>query len=111
MSDIAKGKGDCYVVHAEAVIGDRQDFTLVHGMVSGQMELEGLRYGHCWLEKHGWVFDFSNDSFFVMPVKTYYRVGEIKNEPGQLHKYSSEEADEMMSIHETYGPWELDGIL
>ena len=44
--------GDCYQAGGRLIMnffGDKEH-KLVHGMVSGQGQLEGVRFGHCWVE-------------------------------------------------------------
>lgn len=107
------GLGDCFEVHARMVLDqwfkDRErPILLVHGVCIGRGPIEGIEYSHCWLEENGMVYDFSNGKNIVIPKFRYYELGQIKEGEGVLHRYTLKEAREMMSIIETYGPWELD---
>lgn len=100
--------GNCFQVHGEMVLSRKvEDKVLVHGEVSGQQHLEGIRFGHCWLEDDHNVYDFSNEREIIMPKFVYYSLGNIVDEEGKLFKYTSEEARMMMLKHEHYGWWEL----
>lgn len=100
------GDGNCYEVAGnaalEAFIRGR-DVTVCHGEVSGQGPLEGVRFGHAWIEQGGTVIDRSNGNNISMPVFAYYALGKI--DPGQVDKYTAKEAVEMMQATGHYGPW------
>lgn len=109
-----KGKGDCFVVAAELVLGLRRhellDFlehtghepVLVHGVPLGAGgEAEGLRYAHAWVEIAGAVLDCSNGQEALIPIPMYYRAGRIE----RTVKYTVEAAREALLEQRTYGPW------
>ena len=52
-------KGNCYEANGKYFMDNSwtdHTLTLVHGIVTGQGKLLGVRYGHCWVE------DGSNES-------------------------------------------------
>lgn len=128
----AEQLGDCYEVHANflAELHIRRDldelakWTLVHGIPLGQGPIEGLRFGHCWLETDGeirtgtdgkpfmdpysgrTVVDLSNGRNIRMPKVVYYGIGNI--DPDDCFYYTPREAFERMVEEEIYGPWDTD---
>ena len=92
------------------------NYILVHGEVTGQGPLEGVKYGHCWIEDGDIVIDVSNGRNIRMPKEVYYLLGRIGSpetarfgiEAGNLHKYTWEEAREKILQHEHWGPWDLE---
>lgn len=111
----AKG-GDCYKVAANLLI--ENNYTkkiafigtpyLVHAEVTGQGEIEGIKYGHAWVEDDVFVYDYSNGRNLMIPKQLYYRVGEIKMAKGKYHKYTREQARKKMLKSGHYGCWDLD---
>lgn len=101
--------GDCYPVAGRLAIdfiGDNKA-KLVHGMVNGQGSLEGIRFGHAWVEYGNKVLDNSNGKKREMPKSVYYKLGKIK--PSQNKYYTSEEAIKWMMKVKHWGPWEISG--
>jgi len=107
---LLEGKlGDCYQAGGRLIMnffGDK-DHKLVHGMVNGQGALEGMRYGHCWVESRNTVMDHSNGRKLEVPTKVYYALGRIN--PEECKYYTPEEAARFMSEDGTWGPWEMSG--
>lgn len=101
--DEHNGDGDCYEVAANMVL-EMPIRTLCHGTVTGQGPLEGVRFGHAWVELGEVVFDFSNGHSVVTTRTRYYEIGEIREE--DVRRYSGVETYEMLVKHEHYGPWE-----
>lgn len=113
-SSLPDGDGDCYV----AALNDFMErgisskgTKLVHGTPTGQGPIEGIKFGHAWVEEPDpelpgltWVVDKSNGGDTRMPVALYYRIGRI--DPSEVSKYSYEEMVAMVDRFETYGPWE-----
>ena len=99
--------GDCFSVHAKAIIREFTTLTLVHGVVTGQGALKGVRFAHCWLEEKNTVIDMSNGKIKIIPLDIYYKTAKIRNETGSIHKYSLREAAKMLYKYEHYGPWEI----
>lgn len=117
--DEVTGLGDCFKVAANLVvpilgmIGDELaelvDVTLVHGIVTGQGLLDGVRYTHAWVEGYTpegipMVVDASNGRHVVMPQGLYYLIGRI--EESECVRYTSDEAHDRMLDYAHYGPWD-----
>jgi len=99
----ARGLGDCYKA-AGQMIYMHPGGRLVHGMVTGQGAIEGLRYGHAWVEANGMALDHSNGRRIEMPVDAYYALGKIK--PNECRYYTMAEAMAKMDELMHWGPWE-----
>ena len=79
----------------------------MHGIVTGQGHLDGVRYGHAWTEIfYGieTVIDDSNDRHLVIPKGLYYAAGKIKAE--ETIRYTREEAQRCTVTHDHFGPWD-----
>ena len=109
-SILLEGKmGDCYPAGGKLIMnffGDK-NHKLVHGMVNGQGALEGMRYGHCWVESKDTVLDHSNGRKLEVPTRVYYAMGRIN--PDECKYYTAEEAVKFMVDDGTWGPWEMSG--
>ena len=97
--------GDCYEAAANLVLSN-PEYTLVHGIVTGQGKLQGMKYGHAWVEHGDDVIDKSNGRDLEFPRAVYYHLGNI--DPNHQHRYSSDDVREMIIQHEHWGPWEED---
>lgn len=100
--------GDCYEANGKlfmnrAVIRG-EDLLLVHGEVTGQGPIEGVKYGHCWIEDGGMVIDVSNGRDVRMPKVAYYALGRVGR---NVHKYTAKDFQEKVLEHEHWGPWDL----
>jgi len=107
-------KGDCYVIAGQVAMGiisKEIDFVgtpyVVHGIVTGQGAIEGLKYGHAWIEDDENVYDWSNGRELVFPKAIYYMLGEIEDEDGKIYRYTFDEAREKMLDTGHYGSWDL----
>ena len=117
--------GDCYEAAAKYMMdecnfgADDCDLALVHGEVSGQGPLEGVRYGHAWVEDGDTVIDKSNGKDLRMPKAIYYALGQINRETfgadgydpvgGQnVHRYTWPEMRKKLLDYEHWGPWDLE---
>lgn len=109
--------GDCYEAAFHyildhclgmAVENPNHNLRLVHGEVAGQGPLEGVTFGHAWVEDGDIVIDQSNGRDIVMPKALYYAAGRIA-ELGNYHVYTPEEARDKCIQHGTYGAWDLKG--
>jgi GNAT superfamily N-acetyltransferase len=124
------GQGDCYIAAYQAMkTGD--EYRLVHGVVTGQGELEGVRFDHAWVEHSQKpeipadapitaeqramleqmepmtiVIDNSNGLDIEIPAVMYYRIGQI--DPTTVARYTYEEMARNMVTYEHYGPWDHD---
>ena len=121
--------GDCYEAAGRYMMdecdvkGGCEGLVLVHGEVGGQGALDGVRFGHAWVEKGGTVIDKSNGRNITMPKVMYYAIGQVQNiDPekwgkpefghdvftdGNLHKYTWEEARAKILETGVWGPWDL----
>jgi hypothetical protein len=105
-----KGEGDCYEAAAKLLYAHRScpGIVLVHGTVTGQGPIAGMRYGHAWLEVGDVVLDASNGRFVCTRKSTYYAAGEIRD---PVARYDFEAAARQMLETRHYGPWETCPIL
>jgi len=74
---------------------------LVHGMVSGQGELEGRRFMHAWVEVGDVVIDPEQD--VTIRKEQYYEVGEINED--DLMRYNRHETMIKLAQTKHWGPW------
>ena len=111
-SRTGRGMGDCYEANGRYFVdkavfpGRDKNMRLVHGEVSGQGPLEGVNYGHAWVEDGNTVIDVSNGGNLRIPKDVYYALGNIKNN-GNMHVYKPEEVRQKMVQHKHWGPWDL----
>lgn len=111
--------GDCFKVAANLAVpvlgmmseelSELRDVTLVHGIVSGQGDLEGLRYTHAWIEgvtPDGipMAVDTSNGLRVVIPQGLYYLIGRIQAD--ECKRYTPRQAQDRMLEYAHYGPWD-----
>ncbi len=113
-------KGNCYQAAAELLLYSRLkpklnkiDYVgkpyLVHAEVGGQGPLEGMRFGHAWVEDDEWVYDFSNNKERVLPKQVYYLLGRIDDsDPKKYRKYTFEQAREKILSTMHYGCWDIE---
>lgn len=104
-------RGDCYDVHARALMQGTETGTLVHGTIWHPR----LGYhGHCWIEREEPLpmpdgdsvtidvcRDISQGKDMTLPCVIYYRAGRVKD----VHRYTAEEAAVQMLKHKHFGPW------
>jgi hypothetical protein len=128
------GQGDCYEVALDfTVFGvpaeERHRYRVAHGTPLGEGPIEGIRYGHAWIEHTApiperpdnvpftdeeWedltrftavtVIDKSNGNDVVMPRSLYYALGCIDFE--SVRRYTFDEAGRHAVTTGVYGPWE-----
>ena len=100
-----KGNGDCYEAAAKLLYAHRScpGIALVHGTVTGQGPIAGIRYGHAWIEIGDVVLDPSNGRFVCARKSAYYAAGEIA---GPVARYTFAEAARELIETGHYGPWE-----
>ena len=72
--------------------------------VTGQGSLEGIKYGHCWVEDGNTVIDKSNGRNLKMPRAFYYALGRIGD---NVHVYKPEEFSKKINQYGHWGPWDL----
>ncbi len=101
--------GDCYQAAgnlAISFVGDPKA-KLVHGMVNGQGSLEGIRFGHSWVEYGDKVLDHSNGEKREIPKSVYYVLGKVNPEENKY--YTPKDAIKWMMKSKHWGPWEMTG--
>ncbi len=114
-----KARGNCYQAAAEllmysAILKRKKiDFEgkpyLVHAEVSGKGPLEGIRFGHGWVEDDEFVYDFSNNIERVVPKQVYYLLGQVDtSDPKKYRRYSPEQAREKLLTTQHYGCWDIE---
>jgi hypothetical protein len=104
---IAARGGDCYEANGRYFLENANDgsrLKLVQGEVTGQGALEGVKFGHCWVEDGNVVVDVSNGRHLRIPKPVYYAMGKVGS---NVHRYSFEEFREKISEHGHWGPWDL----
>tara|TARA_B100000287_G_C20498718_1_gene728210 strand:+ start:84 stop:515 length:432 start_codon:yes stop_codon:yes gene_type:complete len=104
---LTEGRGDCYQAAGRLIMAHMGKGKLVHGMVNGQGRLDGIRFGHAWVEVGSKVLDHSNGKKKSLPKKVYYALGRIK--PSQCKYYTGTEAAKWMVKSKHWGPWEMSG--
>ena len=110
-----KTKGDCYVVAGQLALeikNKKIDYKgtpyLVHAEVR-HSQIEGLRYGHAFIEDDENVYDFSNNREIIMPKQLYYYFGDINpRDKKKYRKYTFKEAKEKMLSTGHYGCWDIE---
>ena len=109
-----EAQGNCYEAAGQYMMMECQlggsscgDMLLVHGEVMGQGHLEGIPFGHAWVEVNGTVIDKSNGRNLELPAQFYYAIGRI-NEIGNVIKYPWSEARGKIMEYEHWGPWDLE---
>ena len=101
--------GTCYqdALHYMEKHSDKK-LRLVHGLVTGQGPIEGIRYNHAWVEDGNEVIDPSlkelGRSVYTFPKDLYYAIGNIKEKT--TFRYNHKEMVKKMLEIGTYGPWE-----
>jgi hypothetical protein len=99
--------GDCYQAAGRLIMGYIGKGKLVHGMVNGQGSLDGIRFGHAWVEVGSKVLDHSNGKKKTIPKKLYYAMGKIN--PSECKYYEYKDAAKFMVDKGHWGPWEMSG--
>jgi len=107
----SNANGDCYDTAGRYILGFNGEnidnkHRLVHGMVNGQGQLTGLRFGHAWIEHGNMVIDKSNGNDVTLPKEIYYKAGHIKEDDNKY--YTQDEAREWILETGNWGPWEMD---
>lgn len=106
----ATSGGDCYEANGRYFMdhavfpGGEPHLRLVHGEVTGQGRLDGVKYGHAWIEDGGTVIDVSNGRNLRMPKAAYYALGRIDD---NIHVYTPEQFRKKVMQYKHWGPWDL----
>lgn len=104
-----KVTGDCFEANCKMLLGLQAmmpDAVLVHAEVAGQGPLEGVRFGHAFVQWGGLVFDNTNGGGVILPADLYRATGKIA-EIGNTHTYTMDEAIAKVVEYGHYGPWDL----
>ena len=116
MNKKQKNTGDCYEVAGRFALQNVTEIKgekfngkpyLVHAEVKGQGKIEGIRFGHAWVEDDYFIFDFSNGLSLIYPKVVYYSIGNVVQKEPKYYKYTFEQARDNMLKVSTFGPWDL----
>jgi len=119
--------GDCYEAAGKYMMDNCMsgcNLVLVHGEVTGQGDITGIKYGHAWVEDDDTVIDKSNGRDITMPKIVYYILGKI-GQPDMsswgnpnatspvmtsenTHRYTWEQTRAKILDYEHWGPWDLE---
>jgi hypothetical protein len=105
--------GNCYESAANYIVdammreGRDVKLVLVHGEITGQGRIEGVRYGHAWVEDGAMVIDNSNGRDLRMHRDAYYALARVGHRNPNLVKYTVAEMRKKIIKHKHYGPWDL----
>ena len=99
----ANKNGDCYQLSYDYFNRTSSSAKLVHGLVTGQGALEGIRYNHSWVEEGNKVIDMTLPKQFQksLSISMYYQIGKIKT----VYKYNRKDVIDKSLEYGTYGPW------
>lgn len=100
--------GDCYCAAGRYIMDNGRDspsIILVHGEVTGQGKIQGIKYGHAWIEEGDNCIDLSRGRNLVIPKVVYYALGRI--EESKVHKYNYEQFQKKVLETGHWGPWDL----
>ena len=102
----AAAKGDCFEAAGKWIMANDlgTNARVVHGEVTGQGALEGVKFGHAWIEIGETVLEVANGNNLKLPKAVYYAIGNIG---ANVHRYTREQALVRMLKFKHYGPWEL----
>lgn len=109
----AQGLGNCY--HAALTLATDaralglENVSVVQGTLIGEGNLEGVRFGHSWVEANipgqttRVVLDYSSGNSLVMDRDLYRFIHQAQD----VHEYSVSEA-RSLAVNGDYGPWTAD---
>ena len=100
--------GDCYCIAGHYLMDNgisNPNLVMVHGEVSGQGQISGIRYGHAWIEDGDMVIDNSNNRNLKIPKMIYYAIGNI--EADKTFRYNLEQMRRKVLDTGHWGPWDL----
>ena len=112
--------GDCYTAALEVLIRPPKGFTdlsVIHATVTGRGPLNGVRFGHAWVEgtsdisgvKLRFAIDRSNqnrDDPVIIPAGAYRNLAQADD----IHEYTAYEAARLAIETEQSGPWHEDEV-
>ena len=98
--------GDCFQAAWRAFYQNiSKSPLLVHGIITGQGPIEGIKYNHAWVEIGDTVIDKTIPLFAKgFPKDAYYRLANADED--KVFKYNAKEVAKKAQEFETYGPWE-----
>jgi hypothetical protein len=98
--------GNCFEAAGRYMMdhGAGTNLVLVHGEVTGQGPIEGVKFGHAWIEDGNNIIDVSNGRDIRQPKDLYYRIGRIGN---NLKKYNYKQFIDKIVKTKVWGPWDL----
>ena len=109
----AQGLGNCYHAAVTLALNARalglENVSVVQGTLMGTGALEGVRFGHSWIEADvpggttRIVLDYSSGNSLVMDRDTYRFLQHAQD----VHEYSVPEA-RSLAANGDYGPWTVD---
>lgn len=103
-----KTGGDCFQANGreflEMAVKD-STMKLVHGEVTGQGKIEGIKHWHCWIEVNDRiVLDFSEKRKITMNKNQYYEIGNIDER--RVKKYDYDTFTKNILKYKHWGPWD-----
>jgi len=105
--------GDCYLANGSYILNNYilkkanpDGVFLCHGKVIGAKgsKVEGLVFGHAWVEIRGVLLDFSNGKTLAAPLDKLYENGRIIKD--SVKRYTPMQVADMVLKHEHYGAWD-----
>jgi len=103
LDSVFKGKQNKDIENDKSPIENKENIFLVHGEVTGQKDISGIKYGHAWVEEGDMVLDMSNNRNIHLPKAVYYALGNIT----KTIRHSPEETRNKILEYGHWGPWEL----
>lgn len=116
-----QGTGNCYDAAVTLAMNAEElglrNVRIIQATVMGRGKLEGVRFGHSWIEADAQglnhpdaqgevifrnAYDWSSGNSVVMPDALYRHLGQVAD----VHEYTVEEAISEMVRTGHYGPWE-----
>ena len=103
---VANRNGNCFQTAWRAFYQNiSKSPLLVHGIITGQGPIEGIKYNHAWVEIGDIVIDKTIPMFAKgFPKDAYYRLAEADED--KIFKYAAKEVAKKAQEFGTYGPWE-----
>jgi hypothetical protein len=100
--------GDCYCATGHYLMDngiDNPNLVMVHGEVTGQGKIEGIKYSHAWIEDGEMCIDVSQGKHLELPRVFYYAIGHI--DPSRTYRYTLPELRRKVLDTGHWGPWDL----
>lgn len=105
----ASAMGDCYEANGRYFMDNchkNPNLRIVHGEVSGQGDLAGTTFGHCWVVDGENVLDFSNGRDIRISKMIYYAIGNVEW-INNYHVYDCRTFHENLDKWGHWGCWDL----